>query len=345
MNNKTALVLGATGQDGAHIAAHLLRRGCKVIGGFRRGSANKTWRLEHLGILKDVTLLNINIDEPFHLVEVFGQIRPDYIFHVAGESYVADSFSHPFTTFEANAVGTLNVLEAIRLTSSHARLFFASSSEVFGDAQGRLLDENSEFLPANPYAISKMTSQHLVRMYRQRFGIFGCTGILFNHEGPLRTRSFVTRKITYNLARILTQGGAPIELGAFDSERDWGSAEDYTEAMVKVLNLDAAEDFVFATGKLTSVREFLRLAAEYAGFKPVFSGQGVNELCVDAASGRELAKVSAHYFRPYDTTARAGSANRLKQRTDWRGSRSVERIVAEMMEADIERWKKGNINV
>lgn len=346
MKNKTALILGVTGQDGAHIASHLIAEGCNVYGGFRRGSATKTWRLEHLGIEKSVKLLNINIDEPYHLIETFRELKPDYVFHLAGESFVADSFSHPLTTIEANTIGTLNVLEAIRLEAPGARIFFASSSEVFGNAAaGVLLDEQSECQPSNPYAISKMTAQHLVRMYRDRYGIFACTGLLFNHEGPLRTRSFVTRKITYNLARLAVKGGEPIELGAFDSARDWGSAEDYTQAMVAVLNLDQAQDFVFATGRLTSVRDFLRIAAESAGFSPVFEGQGSSEVCLDSKTGKQLAHVSERYFRPFDTTARVGDASRLKQATGWAGSRAIEKLVAEMIKVDIERWKKGITNV
>jgi len=346
MNNKVALILGVTGQDGAHIAKHLLKQGCKVYGGFRRGSASKTWRLDHLEITKNVNLINVNVDEPFHLIEIFRHIKPDYIFHLAGESFVADSFSHPLTTLQVNTTGTLNILEAIRLEIPTARIFFASSSEIFGNIKsGDLLDEKSEYLPLNPYAISKMTAQNLIRMYRERYGIFACTGILFNHEGPLRTRSFVTRKITYNIARLAIHGGEPIELGDFDSARDWGSAEDYTLAMTKVLSLDHAQDFVFATGQLTTVRTFLKIAAESAGFNPSFHGQGLEEVCVDVTSGMQLARVSEQYFRPYDTTARVGNAAQLKQAINWSGSRPVEQMIKEMITVDIERWNKGITNV
>lgn len=346
MKNKTALILGVTGQDGAHLASHLLKQGCSVYGGFRRGSSAKTWRLEHLEVLNYVKLVNINIDEPYHLIETFQEIKPDYIFHVAGESFVADSFTHPLTTIEANAIGTLNILEAVRLVSKDTRVFFASSSEVFGNAkEGVLLNEQSEFAPSNPYAISKMTAQHLVKMYRERYGLFATTGILFNHEGPLRTRSFVTRKITYNLARLAVKGGDPIELGSLDAARDWGSAEDYTQAMTLTLDASKADDFVFATGKLTTVRNFLKIAAEYAGFKPVFDAEGSLEICLDRKTGKQIAYVSERYFRPFDTTARLGDASKLKQKAGWVGSRPIEKVASEMIKVDIERWERGMTNV
>lgn len=344
--HKKALILGATGQDGAHLAQHLLADGWEVYGGFRRGSSNKVWRLEHLGLAGKIKLVNINIDEPFNLIDTFKQIQPDHIYHFAGESFVADSFVHPVTTFEANSLGVLYVLEAMRHTVPNARLFFASSSEVFGSApEGALLNETSPMLPSNPYGISKMTAQHMVRMYRETYGLHASVGMLFNHEGPLRARSFVTRKITYNLARLKVHGGASIELGLFSSSRDWGSAEDYTRAMINVLNLDQPDDFIFATGKLTSVREFFLAAASAAGFDPVFEGQGKQEVCVDKSTGMQLAHVSERYFRPFDTSARAGDSAKLAQRTGWPGSRPISEIAIEMAQTDINRWKKGITNV
>jgi GDPmannose 4,6-dehydratase len=343
---RTALILGISGQDGAHAAAHLLAAGWTVHGGFRRGSAAKTWRTDHLGITKSIALHNVNIDEPFNLVEVCRAVRPDIILHLAGESFVADSFAHPSTTFAANTAGTLNVLEAVRLTVPEARLFFASSSEVFdASCHDEALDEDSPMRPSNPYGISKLAAQHLVRMYRENFRLHASTGILFNHEGPLRARSFVTRKITYNLARLAHAGGEAVELGGFSAARDWGAAEDYTRAMLDVLDLPTPDDYVFATGRLTSVRRFLELAASAAGFRPRFEGEGADERCIDATSGRTLARVSAHYFRPFDTSARRGNARKLEHATGWKGSRPVETLAEEMVAADLRRWKEGNTNV
>lgn len=344
--SKKALVIGATGQDGAHLAKNLLDNGWQVYCGFRRGSASKTWRLRELDILEKVNLVNINIDEPFNLNDVLKSVQPDQIYHLAGESFVADSFIHPVTTIQANTMGTLNLLEAIRHTVPEAKLFFASSSEIFAPTESaQLLNENSLKKPANPYGISKMTAQDLVRLYRDTYGLFAAVGIMFNHEGPLRGRSFVTRKISFNLARLKLDNGAPIELGSFSSARDWGSAEDYTRAMAAILELDSPDDFVFATGTLTSVRDFLRFSAVSAGFDPVFEGTAEMEKCVDKVTGRLIAEVSKHYFRPFDTSARAGDASKLTESLQWTGSRSVEKIADEMIQADIERRIKGNTNV
>jgi len=345
--NKVALILGATGQDGAHLSAHLIENGYQVYCGFRRGSGGKTWRLQHLGLLDKVQLVNINIDEPFNLVDVFKSIKPDYIYHFAGESFVADSFVHPVTTLQANTLGTVHVLEAMRHTVPLAKLFFASSSEVFGNpALGGKLDENSLIKPSNPYGISKMASQHLVRMYREAYGLNTTVGILFNHEGPLRGRNFVTRKITYNLAMLKgSSNKAPFELGALSASRDWGSAEDYTKAMMLLLDSGEQDDHVFATGKLTSVRDFLSFAATAAGFSPIFEGEKLEEVCIDKPTGRVLAKVSARYYREFDTSARMGDSSKLMQNINWQGSKSVEAIATEMVLADIDRIKKGITNV
>ena len=344
--NKIVLILGATGQDGAHLSAHLIKDGWQVYCGFRRGSGAKTWRLQHLGILDKVQLVNINIDEPFNLVDVLKSIKPSHIYHFAGESFVADSFIHPVTTIHANTLGTLHVLEAIRHTVPTAKLFFASSSEVFGDtALGEKLNENSLLRPSNPYGISKMTAQQLVRMYREAYGLNATVGILFNHEGPLRGRNFVTRKISYNLAKLKLDKGDVFELGSLAASRDWGSAEDYTKAMMALLEVEQAGEYVFATGKLTSVREFLSLAATAAGFSPVYEGEGATEVCVDRLTGRPLARVSERYFREFDTSARRGDASKLIRNIQWQGSRNVEEIATEMVLTDIDRIKKGITNV
>ncbi|WP_296590709.1 GDP-mannose 4,6-dehydratase [Methylophaga sp.] len=346
IKSKTALIIGATGQDGAHLAQQLLSAGWIVYCGFRRGSASKTWRLQHLNILDKVKLVNINIDEPFNLNDVLKSIQPEHIYHFAGESFVADSFIHPVTTLQANTLGTLNVLEAIRHTVPETRLFFASSSEVFGPTEpNTLLSEESRLKPANPYGISKLTAQELVRMYRDTYNLHASVGILFNHEGPLRGRNFVTRKISFNLARLKLDNGSPIELGALSSARDWGAAEDYTAAMMSLLEQKEADDYVFATGKLTTVRDFLRFSAIAAGFDPLFEGTGTEEVCVDKTSGKPIAIVSERYFRPFDTSARGGNSKKLINKINWQGSRSVEQIATEMVLTDIDRRTKGITNV
>ena len=341
-----AFITGVTGQDGAHLAASLLRDGYRVYGGFRRGSTNKTWRMDYLGITGDIDLVEFQLNEPQNLIEILQAIRPDEIYNLAGESFVADSFKYPGVSLDANAHGTLNILEAVRLMSPESRLFFASSSEVFGrNPDDSLLDENSRFCPGNPYAISKLAADCFVRLYREKYGLYACSGILFNHEGPLRGRQFVTRKITYNIARLKLAGGDPIELGDLNAARDWGSAIDYVEAMRAMLGLDRARDFVIATGQLSTVRDWLSLAAAAAGFDPVFEGQGVTEICVDKVSGKKIAIVSERYFRPYDTGALAGDPGQIKQATGWEQSRNLHQIVEEMVAEDLNRRERGQIDV
>jgi GDPmannose 4,6-dehydratase len=343
---KVAFVTGVTGQDGAHLAARLLDDGWTVYGGFRRGSSNKTWRMDFLGIAKKVNLVECQLNEMQNLIEILQKVHPSEIYNLAGESFVADSFKYPGVNFEVNALGALNMLEAVRLVAPEARLFCASSSEIFGPAaDARALSEDGVCRPSNPYGISKLAALHLVRLYRERYGLFACSGILFNHEGPLRGREYVTRKITFNMARLRVQGGPPVELGDLNAARDWGCAEDYVMAMRAMLSMARPEDLVIATGRLTQVREVLRLAASAAGYDPVFENVGADETCTDRTSGTVLARISQKYFRVHGTPPLAGDASRLASATGWRGSRSVERMVEEMVAADTQRWKMGITNV
>lgn len=343
---RVALITGVTGQDGAHLASHLLRDGYTVYGGFRRGSSNKTWRLDYLGITRKVKLVEFQLSEPLCFIELLRDIQPDDIYCLAGESFVADSFRYPGVAVETNTHGTVNMLEAIRLMAPGARSFFASSSEIFGRSEDEdLRSETSHCRPSNPYGISKLASQHFVDVYRQRHGVFACSGILFNHEGPLRGREYVTRKITFNLARLREVGGVAFELGNLDSARDWGAAADYVEAMRAMLGMSTPADLVIASGQLTSVREFLRLAACAAGFDPVFEGAGLAETCIDRLTGMPLATVSSRYFRPLDTPPLRGDTRRIEAATPWRRTTSVETMITRMVESDIDRWKRGITNV
>jgi GDPmannose 4,6-dehydratase len=225
-------------------------------------------------------------------------------------------------------------------------LFFASSAEVFGvPPDTGLLDEDSPFRPINPYGVSKLAGQNLARIYRDRFGLPAVCGIMFNHESPLRARNFVTRKISFNLARLKLAGGPPMNLGALDSARDWGSAVDYAHAIPLAMDLATPEDFVFATGRRTSVREFFAYAAAAAGYDPVFEGEGVAETCHDRKTGQALAAVSEKYFRPFDTQPLVGNPARLMQRTGFKGSRDAAGVAEDMVAADLKRRKDGAIHV
>lgn len=343
---KTAFVTGVTGQDGAHLAAHLLRDGWRVYGGFRRGSSNKTWRMESLGIREKIQLVECQLGEPQHMTEIMRDVRPDHIYHLAGDSFVADSFKYPGVTLETNTHGTLNLLEAMRINLPESRLFFASSSEIYGrSGLTESCNEATPCLPSNPYGISKLAAQHLVRLYRETYGLFVCSGILFNHEGPLRGREFVTRKITFNIARLKVSGGPPMQLGNMNIARDWGAAGDYVAAMRAMLGQSKARDMVVASGRLTTIRDFLVAAATVAGYDPAFEGSGLEEICIDRKSGMRLVEVAERYFRPYETPSLVGDPTLIESTTGWHRKQDLDAIVGEMVFADIDRWQKGVTNV
>jgi GDPmannose 4,6-dehydratase len=345
-SSKIAFITGITGQDGALLASQLLDNGWKVYGGFRRGSSNKIWRLDHLDILNEINLIECQLNEPQNLIEILSKIKPNCIYHLAGESFVADSFKYPGVTLEVNTHGTVNLLDAIRLIVPDAKVFFASSSEIFSGGYGsQLVGEEGNKSPGNPYGISKLAAQNFVSLYRERYGLFSCSGILFNHEGPLRGRQYVTRKITYNIARLKTVGGPEFQLGNLDAARDWGAADDYVKAMQLILDLDKPKDFVIATGCLTKVRDFLYEAAMYADFDPVFQGKGLSEKCIDNKSGKVIASVSEKYFRANDTAPLIGNPAKIISETNWGGSKRLDGLIKDMMSIDILRWEKGLTNV
>lgn len=346
-NNKPiAFIAGITGQDGAHLADLLLKKGYEVYGGFRRGSLNKMWRLDFLQITNKLNLVEFRLDEPQHIINILKKLQPDEIYNLAGESFVADSFDYPCHTMEINTFGVINFLEAIRLVCPKSKTFFASSSEVFGYAtEDEGLNEQSIRKPCNPYAISKLTADNFVRLYREKYGLFVCSGILFNHEGPLRSRHFVTRKITYNMVRMKTSDQRHFELGNLNASRDWGSAEDYVGAMKLMLEADTPVDFVISTGKLTTVREFLEISAKAVGFDPIFEGSDEHEVCIDKSSGILLAKVSPKYYRPFDTPSMLGDSSLIQKKLDWNVTKTVSEIVKSMVDADLDRRKKGITDV
>ena len=346
VRDKKAIVTGITGQDGAHLSNQLLQEGVQVFGTFRRGSHHKTWRLDELGITDKLTLIEAQLSEPINLVNILNEIQPDFVFHLAGASFISDSFRYPVSAFELNTIGTANLLEACKVACKGAKIFFASSSEIFGGSKQNLpLNEESLSLPLNPYGVSKLAANQLVKIYRDCYDMNCCSGILFNHEGPFRSRQFVTRKISFNLARLKLLGGESIKIGNLESKRDWGFAKHYTFGMHQLLARDIIEDMVFATGKLTSVRKFLYMAAECAGFSPLFEGEGLNEICYDRITGKEIAKVSDKYFRKYDTTGLIGDSSKLESALGWKQEASIDLMVKEMIEADLKRVSEGRVDV
>jgi GDPmannose 4,6-dehydratase len=345
-NSPIAFIAGVTGQDGANLAHLLLTNGYTVYGGYRRGGLNKLWRLNFLGITDQINLIEFHLQESKQIFEIFQKIQPDEIYNLAGESFVADSFNYPHHTMEINSDGVVNILDAAKLVCPNAKLFFASSSEIFGSSKkNEALNENSERSPCNPYGVSKLSAENFVRLYREKYGLFACSGILFSHEGPLRSRHFVTRKITFNLVRLKSDNEKYFELGSVNSARDWGSSIDYAHAMHSMIKADSPKDFVISSGQLTSVRQFFEISAKEIGFDPVLEGSKNNEVFIDKPSGRILAKVSPKYLRAFDTIPLLGNSNLIKENLGWFPTQGINDIVKSMVEADILRRKRGMIDI
>ena len=338
VSKPTAFIAGISGQDGAHLADYLLKLGYKVYGGFRSSGTKKIWRTDYLGITDKIDFFEFHLENFQCIIDVFKKIQPDEIYNLAGESFVSNSFEHPNHTIEINTQGTINILEAAKLASPDSKIFIASSSEIFGqNIDGVSINEKSTKNPLNPYAISKLSADYFVKLYREQFGLFVCSGILFNHEGPLRSQHFVTRKISHNMARIKLGVQESFKLGGFGSARDWGAAVDYVKAMHLMLKSEQPNDYVIATGKLTTIRKVVEICANFVGFDPVFKGDGDKEICTDRKSGNLLVSISSDYYRTSDTAPMIGDANLIKESLGWSPEQTVEQMMHCMMEADLYR--------
>ncbi|HMK86237.1 MAG TPA: GDP-mannose 4,6-dehydratase, partial [Steroidobacteraceae bacterium] len=322
--SKTALITGITGQDGAYLAELLLSKGYSVHGVKRRASSFNTDRIDHLyqdPHEKDVRLrLHYgDLTDSTNLIRIIQEVRPDEIYNLAAQSHVGVSFETPEYTANADAVGTLRVLEAIRILGleGKTRFYQASTSEMFGKVQEIPQRETTPFYPRSPYGAAKAYAYWITVNYREAYGMFACNGILFNHESPLRGETFVSRKITRALTRIRVGLQETLHLGNLDSRRDWGHARDYVRAQWLMLQQDEPEDFVIATGKQHSVRDFVMAAGSLLDMRIEWQGKGVNEVGVDAKSGRTLIRVDPRYFRPTEVEALLGDPTKARQKLGW----------------------------
>lgn len=330
------LITGITGQDGAYLAKELLLKGYEVVGTVRRGSTPKMGRLENLGITNKVKLVSMELTEFANVMSVLRLERPDYIYNLGAQSFVADSFEHPHLTSEINYHGLLNILEAIKIEGLPCSLYQASTSEMYGDVLSDPQDEETPFNPMSPYAVAKAAAHYLGRNYRSAYGIKSSSGILFNHESELRGREFVTRKITSQLALLSVQGRPAVRLGNLDSVRDWGYAPDYVKGMIMINEAKVASDYVIATNTITSVREFFRSSALAAGFSPVFEGDGINERCICEKTSKILCEVDKKYFRPSDVNYLRGDYSKIERELGWRPITSLETMTEKMIMSDMD---------
>ena len=337
---KVALITGVTGQDGAYLAEFLLGKDYIVHGVKRRSSLFNTDRIDHL--YQDPHVDNQNfilhygdLTDSTNLIRIIQQTQPDEIYNLAAMSHVAVSFETPEYTANADGIGTLRILEAIRILGLEKKTKFyqASSSELYGLVQETPQKETTPFYPRSPYAVAKLYAYWITVNYREAYGIYACNGILFNHESPIRGETFVTRKITRALARIKLNLQDCLYLGNMDALRDWGHAKDYVEMQWLMLQQDTAEDFVIATGVQYSVRDFVNAAAKELDMHITWQGQGVNEIGTDA-SGKVIVKVDPRYFRPTEVETLLGDPTKAKQKLGWTPKITFQELVAEMVQAD-----------
>lgn len=346
--NKIALITGVTGQDGSYLAELLLSKGYIVHGIRRRTSLFNTDRIDHLYIDEHNEQTNFHLHygdmtDSSSLIRIIQDVKPDEIYNLAAQSHVHVSFDEPEYTANSDALGTLRILEAIRLLGMKEKTKFyqASTSELYGLIQEIPQKETTPFYPRSPYAVAKMYAYWITVNYREAYGIYACNGILFNHESPVRGETFVTRKITIALSRIKLGVQEKLYIGNLDALRDWGHARDYVEMQWLMLQQDKPEDFVIATGKQYSVRDFIQLAASILNIKISWKGSGVNEKGYDQ-QGNCVVEVDAKYFRPTEVSSLLGDATKAREKLGWSPTTTFEQLVKEMVNSDFEKQRKLN---
>lgn len=347
---KKALITGITGQDGAYLAEFLLEKGYEVHGIKRRASLFNTDRIDHL--YQDPHEKNRNfilhygdLTDPTNLIRILQEVRPDEVYNLAAQSHVAVSFESPEYTADTDGLGTLRLLEGIRLLGleKKTRFYQASTSELFGKVQEIPQTEKTPFYPRSPYAAAKLYAYWITVNYREAYGIYACNGILFNHESPLRGETFVTRKITRALARISLGLQDCLYLGNMDAKRDWGHAKDYVRMQWLMLQQDEPEDFVIATGKQHSVREFVTFAAGKLGIEVEWQGMGIAEKGIDKATGQVIVAVDPKYFRPTEVETLLGDPSKAREKLGWTPEISFQQMVEEMVDRDLNEAKRDKL--
>jgi GDPmannose 4,6-dehydratase len=340
---KTAIITGITGQDGAYLAELLLNKGYKVYGTYRRTSSVNFWRIEEQGVAKHPNLHLVEYD----LTDLSASIRllqttgATEIYNLAAQSFVGVSFDQPVTTAEITGIGPVNLLEAIRIVNPKVRFYQASTSEMFGKVQAVPQIESTPFYPRSPYGVAKLYAHWMTINYRESYGIFGSSGILFNHESPLRGREFVTRKITDSVAKIKLGMLDCLELGNIDAKRDWGYAKEYVEGMWRMLQADEPDTFVLATNRTETVRDFVRMAFKGAGIQVEFKGSAENEIAVDSATGKTVMRVNPKFYRPAEVELLIGNPERAKAKLGWEPTTTLEQLCQMMVDADMRRNQAG----
>ena len=339
---KKAIITGVGGQDGAYLARYLIDLGYEVYGGYRRAVSPNFWRLNELGILNEPNfhLVEFELTDPFNILSVVNEIRPEEIYNLAAQSFVGVSFKEPFHTANATGIGTLNILEAIKTVDKSIKFYQASTSEMFGKVQAVPQSETTPFYPRSPYGVAKLYAHFITVNYQESYDIFASSGILFNHESPLRGLEFVTRKITNTATKIALKKAKTLELGNLDAKRDWGYAKEYVEGMHAMLQAKDPDTFVLATGVTTTVRDFVKLSFEALDIGIKFEGEGINEVGLND-KGDVIVKINPAFFRPAEVDLLIGDASKAKQKLGWSAKTDLKGLCDMMIKADLRRIEAG----
>jgi len=340
---KTALITGVSGQDGAYLTQLLLDKNYKVYGAYRRTSSVNFWRMDELGVSThpNLELVEYDLTDPGCSMRLIKKVQPDEVYNLAAQSFVGVSFEQPATTAEITGLGALHLLEAIRTVKPDTRFYQASTSEMFGKVQAVPQNEQTMFWPRSPYGVAKLFAHWTTVNFRESFGIFGASGILFNHESPLRGREFVTRKITDAVARIQLGQQEVLELGNLDAKRDWGFAAEYVEGMWRMLQADEPDTFVLATGRTETVRDFATLAFQAAGIGIEWKGREQDETGVDTKTGQTRVRVNPKFYRPAEVHMLIGDPAHAREKLGWQAQTTLEELCRMMVESDLKRIERG----
>ena len=340
MTKKIALITGISGQDGAYLAKFLLKKNYKVIGIERRSARSNNWRLEKLNITNKIIIEDVDVKEINNLIRLFAKFKIDEVYNLAAQSFVYSSFQNPIETSQVNAIGVLNLLEIVRNQKKKIKFYQASTSEMFGKHGKMYQDEKTLFHPRSPYATSKAFAHYSVQNYRESYNLHAVNGILFNHESPLRGEEFITRKITLGLSKIYLNKQKILKIGNIYSKRDWGYAEDYVEAMWKMMQSKNPEDYVIATGKNYSVKQFINEAVKILKIETKWIGKGLNEKLINMQNNKPIISIDKKYFRPAEVDNLKGNYNKAKKELKWKPKTTFSKLVEMMIVSDLDYVKK-----
>jgi len=338
--SKKVLITGITGQDGAYLSKLLIYKGYKVFGAIRKSSSINDWRLKALEVHDKVELVQFDYFNVPKIIRIIDKIEPEIIFNLAAQSSVATSFKKPIVTSDINALGTIRILEAIKIINKKIKFYQASSSEMFGIASTKLQDEKTPFHPKSPYGMSKIFAHWATVNYRETYNIFACSGILFNHESPLRGNEYVTKKIISGLTNIKFGKQKYLKVGNIETMRDWGYAKDYVEGIYKIVTASTADDFVLATGKSHSIKEFCEITAKSLEIDLDWKGKGIETIGIDCKTGNTIIEIDKKFYRPSDVDYLIGNTKKAKTKLNWFPKTNFEKLIEIMVNFEVSLHKK-----